>query len=124
MANIFDQDPQGPATPAVATSAQPQTPGNGATQAAPAPQARGRGLGCVSGAIRALFIIGVSTVSTVATLGMLGLRIPLIHEVAKTIGYTIVLALTPSSMARLGYAAIAVPVVLIAATWITARASK
>ena len=112
-----------------ATQAAPN--GNGGAQATPvlaqpaaaAPQARSRGTGCVPGVIKTLFVLTVATVLTAAVLGLMGYRIPLIHEIAKWIGWTIVTALN-SSTARLGYAAIVVPAILMIATWITAKAKR
>ncbi len=118
----LDDGPPVVARPAVQPT--PATTNIPAAQPAAAPQTRSRGVGCAPGAIKTLLALAIVIVLTIAVLGLMGYRIPLANDVAKTIGYTIVTALTPNSMARLGYATIVVPVVLTAATWITARVRK
>ncbi len=114
----LDEDGNGVETPAGTSSDQP------AVRQIPQPRTRSNPLGCVPSLIKILFGIVIGIVFTIALMGLIGYRISVANDIAKTIGYTVVTFLTPNSMARLGYAVTVIPVVLIAATWITARAWK
>lgn len=113
-----------------AVVSQPQVGPNGVVASAQPvaqvlqPRTRSNPLGCVPSLIIILFGLVIVIVYTIALMGLMGSRISVANDIAKAIGYTVVTFLTPNSMARLGYAVMVIPVVLIAATWITARAWK